>query len=64
VIGLLGTHGCGEVAELAEGLEIIPRVRNPKNTRTFRTFLQEGYRAMKVFFDLEVPNESGLSNLS
>jgi two-component system sensor histidine kinase KdpD len=25
VIGPLETHGCGEIAKLAEGLEIIPR---------------------------------------
>jgi two-component system sensor histidine kinase KdpD len=27
VVGLLEAHGCGEIAKLAEGLEIIPRRR-------------------------------------
>jgi two-component system sensor histidine kinase KdpD len=27
LVGLLETHGCGEIAKLAEGLEIIPRHR-------------------------------------
>lgn len=81
MIGLFETDGRGEIAKLAEGLEIIPKRRqgyhgliveemdvgatlacklqvalinelahanvsgspNPKNTRTFRTFLQESH---------------------
>jgi K+-sensing histidine kinase KdpD len=54
VVGLLATHGRGEVAKLAEGVAIIPRRR-------------QGYHGLiveEMFFDLEVPNESGLSKLS
>jgi len=37
--GLLGTHGFGEVAGLAEGLEIIPRVRISKKIQDVQDIL-------------------------
>jgi two-component system sensor histidine kinase KdpD len=54
VVGLLETHGWGEIAKLAEGLEIVPRRRQEYH----------GLIVEKMFFDLEVPNEFGLSKLS